>query len=88
MSNIIERIRAAEEFAQRWSGQGYEKDQTQLFWSELLSDVMGIKHPSKYISFMLYGCVRLPADTGQLPVICRMDACGCLRLTLSRELQE
>ena len=53
MSNIIERSNAAEEFAQRWSGQGYEKDQTQLFWSELLSDVMGIRHPSKYISFEL-----------------------------------
>lgn len=53
MSNIVERGRAAEEFAQRWSGQGYEKGQTQLFWSELLSEVMGIKHPSQFISFEL-----------------------------------
>ncbi|MBR0494086.1 MAG: class I SAM-dependent DNA methyltransferase [Muribaculaceae bacterium] len=42
---------AAERFAQRWAGKGYEKGESQLFWTELLTEVFGIKEPSTVISF-------------------------------------
>lgn len=42
---------AAQAFAQRWEGKGYEKGQSQLFWTELLTDVLGVETPSEVISF-------------------------------------
>ena len=42
---------AAERFAKRWAGKGYEKGQSQLFWTELLTEVYGVKEPSTIISF-------------------------------------
>ena len=42
---------AAEEFAKRWEGKGYEKGQSQLFWTELLTEVYGIENPSTFIRF-------------------------------------
>ena len=33
---------AAEEFAKRWQGRGYEKGDSQVFWTELLTEVYGI----------------------------------------------
>jgi len=42
---------AAASFAKRWSGQGYEKGQSQLFWTELLTEVFGIENPSTFIQF-------------------------------------
>ena len=42
---------AAERFAKRWAGKGYEKGESQLFWTELLTEVFGIGEPSTVISF-------------------------------------
>ncbi len=42
---------AAGRFAQRWAGKGYEKGESQLFWTELLTEVYGVKEPSTVISF-------------------------------------
>lgn len=42
---------AAERFARRWAGKGYEKGESQLFWLELLTEVYGVKEPSTVISF-------------------------------------
>ena len=42
---------AAQRFAQRWAGRGYEKGESQLFWTELLTQVYGVEEPSRVISF-------------------------------------
>ena len=41
----------AEQFAQRWAGKGYEKGESQIFWTELLTEVFGIEHPSTFINY-------------------------------------
>ena len=41
----------AESFASRWRGRGNEKSDTQKFWLELLSEVLGIISPMQYIEF-------------------------------------
>lgn len=38
-------------FIDRWSGKGYEKGQSQIFWTELLTEVLGVETPSEFISF-------------------------------------
>ena len=42
---------AAERFAKRWEGRGYEKGESQIFWAELLTEILGIEHPSSFINF-------------------------------------
>ena len=42
---------AAAEFAKRWKGKGYEKGESQLFWTELLTEVFGIENPSSFIRY-------------------------------------
>ena len=42
---------AAERFAKRWEGKGYEKGESQAFWLELLAEVYGVKAPSTFIRF-------------------------------------
>ena len=42
---------AAEAFAKRWEGRGYEKGESQLFWTELLTEVFGIENPSQFIRY-------------------------------------
>ena len=42
---------AAREFADRWKGKGYEKGESQIFWTELLTEVFGIEHPSDFLHF-------------------------------------
>ena len=42
---------AAVEFAKRWKGKGYEKGDSQLFWTELLTEVFGIENPSSFIRY-------------------------------------
>ena len=37
---------AAAEFAERWKGRGYERDESQPFWIDLLTNVFGIETPS------------------------------------------
>ncbi len=43
--------KAAKEFAERWKGKGYEKGESQIFWSTLLTEVFGVEHVD---SFLLY----------------------------------
>ena len=42
---------AAAAFAERWKGRGYEKGDSQVFWTELLTEVFGIENPSTFIRF-------------------------------------
>lgn len=42
---------AAADFAKRWEGKGYEKGESQVFWTELLTEVFGIEKPSTFITF-------------------------------------
>ena len=42
---------AAEAFAARWEGRGYEKGDSQLFWTELLTEVFGVENPSTFIRY-------------------------------------
>lgn len=39
------------QFVTRWTGKGYEKGQSQIFWAELLTDVLGVETPSEYLTF-------------------------------------
>ena len=43
--------KAAADFAKRWEGKGYEKGESQVFWTELLTEVFGIEKPSTFITF-------------------------------------
>ena len=42
---------AAKNFAQYWSGKGYEKGESQPFWLELLENIFGVENPAHYIKF-------------------------------------
>ena len=42
---------AASAFAERWAGRGYEKGDSQVFWTELLTEVFGIENPSTFIRY-------------------------------------
>ncbi|MCD7721305.1 MAG: methylase [Prevotellaceae bacterium] len=42
---------AAQRFAARWAGKGYEKGQSQPFWIQLLREVYGVEAPEQHISF-------------------------------------
>ena len=37
---------AAAAFAERWKGRGYEKGDSQVFWTELLTEIFGVENPS------------------------------------------
>lgn len=44
--------RAAKKFVERWEDEsGYEKGQTQMFWTALLRDVFGVAKPEDFIEF-------------------------------------
>ncbi len=48
----IEQQKAAKAFAEFWLAQdGYEKGQSQIFWTTLLNQVFGIEHPEQFIIF-------------------------------------
>lgn len=49
--NEKERKIAAKRFAEFWTGKGYEKGQSQQFWTSLLRDVLGVEHPEEIITF-------------------------------------
>jgi hypothetical protein len=42
---------AAKAFAQAWKDRGDEKQDTQSFWTDLLSSVYGIESPARFIQF-------------------------------------
>lgn len=39
------------EFIDNWRGRGYEKGESQTFWLELLTKVLGVDDPFRIISF-------------------------------------
>ena len=43
--NEAARRKAAKEFARQWKDKGYEKGQSQPFWTALLRDVFGVEKP-------------------------------------------
>ena len=43
--------KAVQAFVGRWKGKGYEKGQSQLFWTELLTTVLDVETPSDIIAF-------------------------------------
>lgn len=47
----VEQRKKAKEFAAFWKDKGYEKGQSQIFWTTLLTDVFGIENVSKFIEF-------------------------------------
>ena len=49
--NTIQQHKAAREFAERWAGKGYEKGESQKFWTTLLSEVFGVEHVDDFIMF-------------------------------------
>lgn len=42
---------AAKKFVEHWTGKGYEKGESQIFWISLLRDVFGVEHPEEIVSF-------------------------------------
>ena len=46
-----ERKRAAKAFSEFWKDKGYEKGESQSFWTSLLRDVLGVEHPESFIKF-------------------------------------
>ncbi len=46
-----EQKRAAKEFAERWDGKGDEKQETALFWIDLLQNVLCVDNPTSIIQF-------------------------------------
>ena len=44
LTNMTEKQQkiAASAFAKKWEGRGYEKGESQTFWTELLTEVMGV----------------------------------------------
>lgn len=42
---------AAKAFAEFWKGKGYEKGQSQIFWTTLLTDVYGVTDVARFIEF-------------------------------------
>lgn len=46
-----EKVKAARQFAQAWKGKGYEKGDAQVFWTELLRDVVGMPRVSSSAKF-------------------------------------
>ena len=50
MDKVIQR-KAAKEFAEYWKDKGYEKGDSQRFWLQRLSEVLGVEHPAHFISF-------------------------------------
>ena len=51
MKSDKQQAMAAASFALRWQGRGYEKGDSQVFWTELLTEVFGIENPSTFIRF-------------------------------------
>ncbi len=47
----IEQQKAARAFAERWAGKGYEKGESQKFWTTLLTEVFGIEHVDSFLTF-------------------------------------
>lgn len=60
--NDREQKKAAKEFASFWKDKGYEKGESQQYWTSLLRDVLGVEHPEAFIRFE--DQVKLDASNG------------------------
>ena len=49
--NNIEQKKQAKAFVDRWTGKGYEKGESQRYWIDLLSNVLGIQNATEFIEF-------------------------------------
>ena len=49
--NSIEQKKQAKAFAERWAGKGYEKGESQRYWIDLLSNVLGVQNATEFIEF-------------------------------------
>ena len=47
----IQQSKAAALFVAHWTGKGYEKGDSQIFWTTLLNQIFGIEHPEQFIVF-------------------------------------
>lgn len=47
----IQQAKAAALFVAHWTGKGYEKGESQIFWTTLLNQIFGIEHPEQFIVF-------------------------------------
>lgn len=51
MKSEKQQAAAAKRVAEKWQGKGYEKGDSQIFWTELLTEIYGIEDPSTFIRF-------------------------------------
>ncbi len=51
MKSEKQQAAAAAEFAKKWENKGYEKGESQIFWTELLTEVFGVENPSTFLTF-------------------------------------
>ena len=49
--NEMEQKKAAKEFSERWKDRGYEKGESQKYWIDLLSNVLGVSNATEFIEF-------------------------------------
>lgn len=49
--NNIEQKKQAKAFVERWTGKGYEKGESQRYWIDLLSNVLGVQNATEFIEF-------------------------------------
>ena len=49
--NEKEQKQKAKQFAEQWKNKGYEKGESQKFWLQLLSEVLGVENPTTFIEF-------------------------------------
>lgn len=47
----MQRKKNAAAFAAEWSGRGYEKGDAQVFWTELLQQIVGMRNISRNVRF-------------------------------------
>ena len=47
----IQQSQSAATFVEHWTDKGYEKGESQIFWTTLLNQVFGIEHPEEFITF-------------------------------------
>ena len=47
--NEKEQKQKAKQFAEQWKNKGYEKGESQKFWLQLLSEVLGVENPTTFI---------------------------------------
>lgn len=47
----MQKIKSVKKFVEQWENHGYEKGETQLFWTTLLTDIFGVEDIADFIKF-------------------------------------